>query len=120
MLFPFSDVGEDDAPTRIRVGSHFDIPRLLAPFGEGHAAATVGRNGRGPAYCIGHGGSGTVYLRHPYLIHAAQTHHERMPRFLSQPPLARATPLRLQRDDGAYSPVETAIRAALDDDLKAS
>jgi hypothetical protein len=34
MLFLFSDVGEDDAPTRIRVGSHFDIPRLLAPFGK--------------------------------------------------------------------------------------
>jgi len=26
MLFLFSDVGEDDAPTRIRVGSHLDVP----------------------------------------------------------------------------------------------
>lgn len=34
MLFLFSDVGEDDAPTRIRVGSHFDVARLLAPAGE--------------------------------------------------------------------------------------
>ena len=31
MLFLFSDVGEEDAPTRIRVGSHADITRQLAP-----------------------------------------------------------------------------------------
>src|SRR5688572_26221890 len=34
MLFLFSDVGESDAPTRLRVGSHFDIARQLAPAGE--------------------------------------------------------------------------------------
>ena len=34
MLFLFSDVGENDAPTRIRVGSHVDIARQLAPAGE--------------------------------------------------------------------------------------
>ena len=34
MLFLFSDVGEDDAPTRIRAGSHLDIARRLAPAGE--------------------------------------------------------------------------------------
>ena len=34
MLFLFSDVSENDAPTRIRVGSHLRIPQLLAPGGE--------------------------------------------------------------------------------------
>jgi len=34
MLFLFSDVGERAAPTRIRVGSHFDMARFLAPAGE--------------------------------------------------------------------------------------
>jgi hypothetical protein len=34
MLFLFTDVGARDAPTRIRVGSHVDIPPLLAPHGE--------------------------------------------------------------------------------------
>jgi hypothetical protein len=34
MLFLFSDVGEMDAPTRIRVGSHIDIARILAPAGD--------------------------------------------------------------------------------------
>jgi hypothetical protein len=34
MLFLFSEVGPDDAPTRIRVGSHLDVPPLLAHAGE--------------------------------------------------------------------------------------
>lgn len=31
MLVLFSDIGDDDAPTRIRVGSHVDLPDVLAP-----------------------------------------------------------------------------------------
>ena len=34
MLFLFSDIGENDAPTRIRAGSHLDVARMLAPAGE--------------------------------------------------------------------------------------
>ena len=34
MLFLFSDVAENDAPTRIRKGSHQVVARLLAPAGE--------------------------------------------------------------------------------------
>ena len=34
MLFLFSGVDEQDAPTRIRVGSHVDIARQLAAAGE--------------------------------------------------------------------------------------
>src|SRR5579862_4833007 len=34
MLFLLSDVGERDAPTRIRVGSHLHAARLLAPAGD--------------------------------------------------------------------------------------
>jgi hypothetical protein len=33
MLFLFSDVTEQDAPTRIRLGSHLPVARLLAPAG---------------------------------------------------------------------------------------
>jgi len=35
------------------------------------------------------------------------------PRFMAQPGLAPCEPLRLERQDGAYSPVEIAIRGAL-------
>ena len=34
MLFLFSDIGPNDAPTRILVGSHLDVPPLLQPYGE--------------------------------------------------------------------------------------
>ncbi len=62
------------------------------------------------------GEAGTVYLCHPFLVHAAQMHRGApgtAPRFLAQPPLLEATPLRLQRDDADYSPVEAAIRLGL-------
>lgn len=33
-LFLFSDVGPNDAPTELKVGSHLDVPSMLEPFGE--------------------------------------------------------------------------------------
>jgi hypothetical protein len=33
-LFLITDVGRDDAPTRLLCGSHLEVPRFLAPFGE--------------------------------------------------------------------------------------
>jgi hypothetical protein len=114
MLFLFSDVSEDDAPTRIRVGSHFDMARLLAPAGEtGMAHLQLADVGAEREVVLATGEAGTVYLCHPFLIHSAQKHRGATPRFISQPPLGPAVPLRLERADGAYSPVEIAIRAGL-------
>ena len=114
MLFLFSDVGEEDAPTRIRVGSHFDMPRILAPAGEaGMVHLQLAEIGAERDIALATGEAGTVYLCHPFLIHAAQKHRGTTPRFMSQPPLEPATPLRLKRADGAYSPVEIGIREAL-------
>ncbi len=46
LLFLFSDVGEHDAPTRIRVGSHLPMARYLAPAGEaGRARMNLERMG---------------------------------------------------------------------------
>ncbi|AFU01028.1 hypothetical protein [Nocardia brasiliensis] len=59
------------------------------------------------------GSAGDVYLCHPFLIHAAQAHRGTTPRFLAQPALAPAVPLEVDRADGAYSPVERAIRIGL-------
>lgn len=92
MLFLFSDVTDDDAPTRIRVGSHRAIADLLSTAGEqgltlrelaavdfAGTAALPEVHATGPA--------GTVYLCHPFLVHAAQPHRGRNPRFMAQPPL---------------------------------
>ncbi|MGM9511163.1 phytanoyl-CoA dioxygenase family protein [Larkinella sp. GY13] len=117
MLFLFSDVSERDAPTRIRVGSHQDVARLLKPSGEaglsfpelaGKLAELPQRN-----EVLATGKAGTVYLCHPFLAHAAQPHHGREPRFLAQPPLLLRQELQIEGLKGAYYPVEEAIRLAL-------
>ena len=120
MLFLFSDVGPDDAPTRLRVGSHLDIARTLAPAGEHgltlrELAEHEFAETAGCPEVLATGDAGTVYLCHPFVVHAAQPHRGTRPRFMAQPPLLPADPLMLKRDDGDYSPVEHAIRRALGD-----
>lgn len=114
MLFLFSDVGEDDAPTRIRVGSHMDMARFLEPAGEsGMSHMNLNEVGADRPLALATGVAGTVYLCHPFLIHAAQRHRGSAPRFMAQPPLGLQETYRLHREDGAYSPVEISIRRAL-------
>jgi hypothetical protein len=117
MLFLFSDVGPEDAPTRIRIGSHLDVPRILAPTGEeGMSFLELGSK-LGPTsarpIALATGSAGDVFLCHPFLVHAAQAHRGKNPRFMAQPGLEPAQDLQLKRSDGAYSPVERAIRIGL-------
>ena len=114
MLFLFSDVGENDAPTKIRVGSHADMARFLEPAGEaGTARMNLTWVGAERPLALATGEAGTVYLCHPFLIHAAQRHRGTAARFMAQQALEPREPCRLHRDDGAYSPVEISIRQAL-------
>lgn len=117
MLFLFSDIGEEDAPTRLRVGSHLDIARRLGPHGDegltlGELASTGFEESSHRSVVTANGPAGTVYLCHPFLVHAAQPLRGRRARFLAQPPLLPAVPLDPWRDDAA--PVERAIRRALE------
>ncbi len=118
MLFLFSDIGEKDAPTRIRVGSHLRVARLLAPAEEDgmsfkDLATALERISGGMPEAIATGLAGTVYLCHPFLVHAAQPHRGATPRFLAQPPLYPKAPFELERSDGGYSLVERAIRLGI-------
>lgn len=117
MLFLFSDVTERDAPTRVRAGSHRDVARLLEPAGEpglsfmelaGELAGLPART-EVPAT----GTAGTVYLCHPFVVHAAQPHRGDQPRFLAQPPLLPRGEFTLAGPPAGAAPVEAAIRAAL-------
>ncbi|OWU85203.1 phytanoyl-CoA dioxygenase [Oceanicola sp. 22II-s10i] len=114
MLFLLSDVGAEDAPTRIRKGSHHQIARDLLPHGEaGATLAQLSADGyRSTENCetvLATGPAGTVYLCHPFLVHAAQAHRGRNPRFMAQPALLPTGPF-----DPALppSPVQIAIRRA--------
>lgn len=118
MLFLFSDVGEEDAPTRIRIGSHQAVARLLGPAGEpGMSMIEISTKAEsatsGPQEVLAIGNAGTVYLCHPFLLHAAQPHRGSAPRFMAQPPLLPRVPFQLSRADRSYLPVEEAIRLAL-------
>ncbi|WP_306005246.1 phytanoyl-CoA dioxygenase family protein [Aquicoccus porphyridii] len=114
MLFLFSDVGPDDAPTRIRKGSHATIARELLPHGK--AGATL-RQLSADGYAstqeceiaLATGAAGTVYLCHPFVVHAAQPHHGTEPRFMAQPPLMPTVDFDPTL---APSPVQVAIRKA--------
>jgi hypothetical protein len=114
MLFLFSDVGDDDAPTKLRVGSHRPIARALAPAGEAgltlRELLPVFPSTEQCAEALATGEAGTVYLCHPLLVHSAQPHRGSRPRFLAQPPLLPREP----EDTGAPpNLVEQAIAHAL-------
>ncbi|WP_433237928.1 phytanoyl-CoA dioxygenase family protein [Actinomadura nitritigenes] len=112
MLFLFSDVGEDDAPTRVRVGSHLDVPPLLEPAGDAGvsfmdiAREAVPASEHRPV-ALATGRAGDVYLCHPFLVHAAQPHRGTRVKFMAQPPLSPSGPLP------ETSPVRTAIQRGL-------
>jgi hypothetical protein len=116
MLFLFSDVGEDDAPTRIRIGSHADVARQLAPAGErGLTLRELAEDGFAASVdrpvVTATGAAGTVYLCHPFLVHAAQPHRGERPRFIAQPPLLPADPDN--RPQGDLNAVEQATARAI-------
>jgi hypothetical protein len=100
------------------VGSHGDIARQLSPAGEAGltlrelAADDFAASAHRPLVSAT-GQAGTVYLCHPFLVHAAQPHRGIRPRFLAQPPLL---PLDAAgRTSGVPSPVEEATARALRD-----
>lgn len=117
MLFLFSDIDAADAPTRIRVGSHLDVVKILEPFGEAGLSflELAGQLENMPyrRQVLATGKAGTVYLCHPHIAHAAQPHHGHSPRFMAQPPLLSSEHYSLHRDDRNYSPVEIAIRKGM-------
>lgn len=115
MLFLFSDVGPDDAPTRIRLGSHRIVAEMMARAGErglnSGLDGRVWRTRRCPT-ALATGPAGTVYLCHPFLVHAAQKHRGNVPRIMAQPPLQPVAPFDLEARPDVVPPVEIASREA--------
>jgi hypothetical protein len=117
-LFLFTDVGDVDAPTELLVGSHLDVPRFLAPFGErGVFYGNVARGlpastfHRPRARATGH--AGDVYVCHPFLVHRATWPHLGLgPRIIAQPAIGHRQPFALREGPGV-SAVERAILRGL-------
>jgi hypothetical protein len=118
ILLLLSDVGNDDAPTRVRVGSHLLVPAQLRDAGiAGMRSFDVATDTLEMAACpvaSVTGAAGDAYLCHPFLVHSATWPHRGVaPRFMAQPALVSKEPFEYERDSGQYSPVEIAGRIGL-------
>jgi hypothetical protein len=112
-LFLFSDVGPDDAPTRLIAGSHLSVPPVLAPAGEdGMPGGDVAAGLQPSVLCRqaaeATGRAGDVYLCHPFIVHTATwPHRGTVPRMMVQP--AVTVPDGFPLDGSDPSPVARAI-----------
>lgn len=122
VLFLLSDVSADPRlrsrrSTELKVGSHLDIPRLLAPYGEqGLSFLSIAQMiptstfGRESAFATGR--AGDLFVCHPFLVHRATwPHHGSRPRSIAQPAVTLLDPFTLIGVNPR--PVEQAILAGL-------
>lgn len=95
LLTLLSDVGPDDAPTRIRIGSHRDVARILGPdpIPLEEMGALVDSASAHRPIALATGDPGDVYVVHPLTAHAADEHRGRTPRFMAQAPVVLTEPL---------------------------
>jgi len=110
-LFLLTDVGPDDAPTRLVRGSHLAVPRFLAPHGEAGTGADT-QLWYPSTLCrpVAHaeGAAGDVFLCHPFIVHTATWPHRGTgPRMIAQP--AVNAPAGFALDGTDPSPVARAI-----------
>lgn len=93
-IFLLTDAGADSVPTRLRPGSHLDVPAILAPAGAAglpgpEAAVRAAAATAHHPTVLATGRAGDVFLCHPFLVHAASwPHRGRFPRMIAQPGVA--------------------------------
>ncbi len=108
LLTLLSEVTSNDAPTRIRAGSHRDVAAVLGE--EMLDAVCAGRlvDAASAGCPVAHatGNPGDMYLMHPFTVHAADEHRGSAPRFMAQAPVMLAAPLT----PGSSSPLAHVFR----------
>jgi hypothetical protein len=129
-LVLWSDVGHRGGATFVATDSIGPVARFLADNPQGaHPLRPAPGDGSDPdAVLIPYGNLigqchdfveatgevGDVYLLHPYLLHAKSQNVLKVPRFITNPPLTLAEPMRFDRSDpGELSLVERAVLRAL-------
>jgi hypothetical protein len=117
-LYLLTDDESGGAPTRLRPGSHLDVPPILAAAGDGGldwsvvAPMTAEASAHRPTV-LASGRAGDVFLGHPFLVHGASwPNRGRFPRMIAQPAVTLKDQFPLNPDTG-ISPVEQTILAAL-------
>jgi len=116
----WSDVGPRAGGTFVAPDSVGHIARGLARHPEGLepkedlgelVADALRRSSR---FCELTGGTGDVFLVHPFMLHASSYNHSGRPRFMTNPPVALRQPMCFARDDPAdYSLLELSVLDAL-------
>lgn len=96
LLTLLSEVTIDDAPTRIRAGSHHDAAAVLGetPLDAVTAGGLVDSASRARPVVHATGAPGDMYLVHPLTVHAADEHRGSTPRFMAQAPIVTTNPAR--------------------------
>lgn len=95
LLTLLSEVGPDDAPTRIRVGSHRAVAAVLdeQPLDAYACGPLVDAASTECDIVYATGAPGDMYLVHPFTVHAADEHRGAVPRFMAQAPVLLSSPL---------------------------
>lgn len=95
VLTLLSEVTSEDAPTRLRVGSHRDVAAALgdAPLDAVTAGALADAASQHRPIRHATGSPGDMYVVHPFTVHAADEHRGCTPRFMAQAPVVLTTPL---------------------------
>ncbi len=118
-LFLFSDVGPDDAPTEIKLGSHLHLPPVIERFGPDGGVFDLNTSGISAKIlslqsAFATGRAGDVFICHPFLVHRATwPHRGTKPRLIAQPEIGIHQPFSLT-GTGEVFPVERAILMGLD------
>lgn len=118
-LFLFSEIGPDDAPTEIKLGSHLLVPLSIARLGPDGGlydvqSTEVFEQIEALPSSFATGQPGDVFVCHPFLVHRATwPHRGHRPRLLAQPAIEIDGQFPLTGIGDIY-PVERAILDGLD------
>lgn len=119
-LVLWSDVKHQGGATFVATDSVGHVARFLAQHPEGvlpNAFSAAGLINECKSFAEATGEVGTVYLLHPYILHAKAQNVTRTPRYITNPPIQLREPMRFDRDDPAdHSLVEQAVLRALGTD----
>jgi hypothetical protein len=115
-LVLWSDVEHQGGATFVAGDSVGPVARYLADHPEGVLPTEFPTNelvGQCTDFAEATGRVGDVFLLHPFILHAKAQNTRRLPRFITNPPIHLAEPMRFDRADDDYSLVESAILRGL-------